>query len=122
MRSARNSIYGRERRGSEEMMTDPLTQISWQSLTSIIGVGGLLVIVVEVSKRLKIVSGARAVALTALLLGQVFAQVAFWRCSGWSAQNVTDAGLVGFVGALVAVGGHTVVRKLANGKPKENGH
>ena len=100
-------------------MTDPvnsLTQITWQSLTSIIGVGDLLIVTIEVLKRLKIICGTRMIVATGFLLGQILAQIAFWRCAGCSAQNITDAALVGFVGAIIGIGGHSIARKLlANG-------
>ena len=46
-----------------------LTTISWQSLTTVIGVAGLLVVMIGILKRLKIIAGSKAIFATALLLG-----------------------------------------------------
>jgi len=78
----------------------------------------LILAVLELLKRAKWIRGTRAIYLTGFLLAQVVAQVAFWRdCSEWTAHVAADAALVGFLSAILALGGHTMVQKWQSARP-----
>lgn len=69
--------------------------------------------VIQFAKRLG--AKGRVTLLVALLGGQLFAQMAFWRERGWGADVMADAFLAGFVASVLAVGGHQTLRALAGG-------
>jgi len=94
-------------------MTPDLTTLTWESLTGTGVLVVVLLIVIELAKRGKLIAGTREIYLFGLAAGQALAQIAFWRCrSPWSAQVVADAGLVGFLAAVLALGGHTMAQRL----------
>lgn len=101
-------------------MNPDLTAITWQSLTSITVLSAVLIAAIEVAKRVKLVCGPRSIFAFGFILAELLAQVAFWRVGEqWSEKTVSDAALVGFLATLIAVGGHTIARKIieGNGKP-----
>jgi len=102
-----------------------LTTLTWESLTGTGVLVVLLLAVIELAKRGKLIAGTREIYLFGLGCGQVLAQVAFWRSSEqWSAKIATDAALVGFLAAVLALGGHTMAQRLIeqrNGRTNGNG-
>lgn len=94
-------------------MVPDLTSLTWESLTGTGVLVVVLLVVIELAKRGRLIAGTRAIYLFGFAAGQVLAQVAFWRCrSPWSAQVLADAALVGFLAALLALGGHTMAQRL----------
>lgn len=96
-----------------------LTTITWESLTSTGILVVVLLAVIELAKRGKLIAGTRAIYLFGFVVGQALAQVAFWRCRPqWTPQVIADATLVGFLAAILALGGHTMAQKLLEQRAK----
>lgn len=86
-------------------MDPTLTNVTWQTLASVVGLAAFLAIVIVPAAKALGLTSRKGILAVALIAGQVFAQLAFYLLGGGiTVKSATDALLVGLIAAWTASG------------------